>query len=237
MDGAECNAPARAGTAHLAVRSDRGQYNARMPDTHWTRALTQEAIAARLAASVPPPGPDERHAVRLQPGARITEAAVLVPLVNRPEGVQVLLTQRTSHLKDHPSQVSFPGGRVDAGDADRVATALREAEEEVGLAASRIRVLGSLPEYDIPSGFRVSPIVGWIEPPLDLGSLTLDPFEVAAAFEAPLAVLLDPARVQRREVRFNGRHRHYVAIPWEGRYIWGATAGMLLSLARALADG
>ncbi len=202
-----------------------------MPDA---RAIfSRDAIAARLAAP-PPHGPREPHAVRLAPDVRFTAAAVLVPLVNRPDGVRVLLTQRTAHLNDHPSQVSFPGGRVDAGDADRIATALREAEEEVGLAPSRVTVLGHLPDYDIPSGFRVTPVVGWIEPPLDLATLTLDPFEVAAAFEVPLAELLDPARVHRREFQFNGRHRHYVAIPYEGRYIWGATAGMLLSLARVL---
>ncbi len=205
-----------------------------MPDER--RLFSRDAIAARLAAP-PSAEPREPHAVRLAPGARITQAAVLVPLVNRPDGVRVLLTQRTAHLNDHPSQVSFPGGRVDAGDADRIATALREAEEEVGLAPSRVTVLGSLPDYDIPSGFRVTPVVGWIEPPLDLATLTLDPFEVAAAFEAPLAELLDPARVHRREFEFNGRHRHYVAIPYEGRYIWGATAGMLLSLARLLGRG
>jgi 8-oxo-dGTP pyrophosphatase MutT (NUDIX family) len=202
-----------------------------MPDSR--SRFSRDAIAARLAAPLPP-GTREPHAVRLAPDARITAAAVLVPLVNRPDGVHVLLTQRTAHLKDHPSQVSFPGGRVDAGDADRIATALREAEEEVGLAPSRVTVLGHLPDYDIPSGFRVTPVVGWIEPPLEIATLALDPFEVAAAFEAPLAELLDPSRVHRREFQFNGRHRHYVAIPYEGRYIWGATAGMLLSLARIL---
>ena len=205
-----------------------------MPDLR--HLYSPQSIAARLARPALAPAADDRHAVRLAPGARITAAAVLVALVNRPDGVRVLLTQRTAHLNDHPSQVSFPGGRVDPGDADRVATALREAEEEIGLASSRVTVLGSLPDYDIPSGFRVTPVVGWIEPPLDLATLALDPFEVAAAFEVPLAELLDPARVQRREYRFNGRHRHYVAIPYAGRYIWGATAGMLLSLGRALDD-
>jgi 8-oxo-dGTP pyrophosphatase MutT (NUDIX family) len=202
-----------------------------MPDSR--SRFSRDAIAARLAAPLPP-GLREPHAVRLAPDARITAAAVLVPLVNRPDGVHVLLTQRTAHLKDHPSQVSFPGGRVDVGDADRIATALREAEEEVGIAPSRVTALGHLPDYDIPSGFRVTPVVGWIEPPLEIATLALDPFEVAAAFEAPLAELLDPSRVHRREFQFNGRHRHYVAIPYEGRYIWGATAGMLLSLARIL---
>jgi len=92
-------------------------------------------------------------------------------------------------------------------------------------------VLGQLPEYSIPSGFRITPVVGWIEPPF---TLALDPFEVADAFEAPLECFLDPARYQRREYHFRGRHRHYLAIPFEGRYIWGATAGMLYSFCRMM---
>lgn len=161
----------------------------------------------------------------------VTDAAVLVPLVNRPAGVQVLLTQRTEHLRDHGGQVSFPGGRVEPDDADREATALRETAEEIGLAADRVILLGRLPGYEIPSGFRITPVVGWIEPPFNV---VPDAFEVADIFEAPLAHFLDAANYQRREYRFRGRHRHYLAIPWEGRYIWGATAGMLYSLCRML---
>ena len=111
--------------------------------------------------------------------------------------------------------------------------ALRETEEEIGLSRARVRVLGRLPDYEIPSGFRITPVVGWIEPPFDL---TLDPFEVEAVFEAPLAHFLDAANYQRRQYHFRGRHRHYMAIPYEGRYIWGATAGMLYSLCRMLKD-
>lgn len=163
----------------------------------------------------------------------MTDAAVMVPLVRREAGVQLLLTQRTAHLSDHAGQISFPGGRVEAHDASREDTALRETEEEIGLARSHVRLLGRLPLYEIPSGFRITPVVAWVEPPFDLA---LDAFEVAAAFEAPLAHFLDLARYQRREYRFRGRHRHYMAIPYEGRYIWGATAGMLYCLARALSD-
>jgi 8-oxo-dGTP pyrophosphatase MutT (NUDIX family) len=155
----------------------------------------------------------------------------MVPLVRRSEGLQVLLTQRTAHLSDHAGQISFPGGRVEREDASREETALRETEEEIGLGRERIKVLGRLPEYEIPSGFRITPVVGWVEPPFEL---RLDPFEVLAAFEAPLAHFLDPGSYQRREYRFRGRHRHYMAIPYQGRYIWGATAGMLYSLARML---
>lgn len=171
--------------------------------------------------------------IALAEKTRVTEAAVLVPLISREGGVRVLLTQRTPHLYDHGSQISFPGGRVEAADASREDTALRETEEEIGLARRHVAVLGRLPDYAIPSGFRITPVVGWIEPPFDL---TPDAFEVAEVFETPLDFFLDIANYQRREYRFRGRHRHYLAIPYDGRYIWGATAGMLYSLARMLRD-
>lgn len=161
----------------------------------------------------------------------MTDAAVLVPLVARADGVRVLLTQRTAHLSDHAGQISFPGGRVEPEDGTREETALRETEEEIGLARVHVALLGRLPVYEIPSGFRITPVVGWVAPPFELA---LDAFEVAAAFEAPLEHFIDPGRYQRREYRFRGRHRHYMAIPYEGRYIWGATAGMLYSFARVL---
>jgi 8-oxo-dGTP pyrophosphatase MutT (NUDIX family) len=193
--------------------------------------LTPASIAERLTRAAPPPDPEDLHVSAIPRGARVTEAAVMVPLVHRPQGMQVLLTQRTAHLSDHAGQISFPGGRVEASDAHREETALRETEEEIGLTRDRVRLLGRLPDYEIPSGFRITPIVGWIEPPFEL---KLDPFEVSAVFEVPLAHFLERSRYQRREYRFRGRHRHYMAIPYEGRYIWGATAGMLYSLARML---
>jgi len=195
--------------------------------------LSRELIAASLRRPAPLPEyeHDDLHRVAIQPGVRVTEAAVLVPLVNRHDGIQVLLTQRTGHLRDHGGQVSFPGGRVEPGDADREATALRETQEETGLAADRVHLLGRLPGYEIPSGFRITPIVGWVEPPFDV---VPDPFEVADIFEVPLAYFMDPANYQRRQFHFRGRHRHYLAIPWDGRYIWGATAGMLHSLSRQI---
>ncbi len=188
--------------------------------------LSREWIAAQLARTAPPQ-PDARHIAALPAGARIKHAAVLVPLIPRGDEINVLLTQRTAHLNDHPSQISFPGGRVESVDRDRSETALREAEEEIGLARSRIELIGRLPDYEIPSGFRISPVVGWVEPPFEL---KLDPFEVAEAFEVPLAFFLDPANHQRRTYHFEGRDRDYIAIPYQGRYIWGATAGMLFSL-------
>jgi 8-oxo-dGTP pyrophosphatase MutT (NUDIX family) len=193
--------------------------------------LTREHIAERLARPAPPPDPRDVHLVTLGDGARVTEAAVLVPLVNRGGRVQVLFTQRTPHLDNHGSQISFPGGRAEEDDASREETALRETEEEVGLPRDAVTLLGRLPVYENLSGFRITPTVGWIETPFELKP---DPFEVADVFEAPLAHFLDEANYQRREFHYRGRHRHYIAVPYEGRYIWGATAGMLHCLCRML---
>lgn len=193
--------------------------------------LTREGIVAGLARPAPGPEPNDLHVISLKEGTRVTDAAVLVPLVDRGAHVNVLFTQRTAHLDDHAGQISFPGGRVEPLDATREDTALRETEEEIGLARAAVTVLGRLPNYEIPSGFRITPIVGWIEPPFDL---KLDAFEVESAFEAPLAHFLRASNYQRREYHFRGRHRHYMAIPYEGRYIWGATAGMLYALCRTL---
>ena len=161
----------------------------------------------------------------------VTLAAVLVPLINRPAGVTVMLTQRTAHLTDHAGQISFPDSRVDEGDLDRVYTALREAEEETGLAWDAVHVIGTLPEYDIATGFRVTPVVGWVEPPVEYDP---DPFEVAEVFEVPLTHFLDPGNHQRHSDEVNGRRRSYYAMPYQQRNIWGATAGMLYSLYEAL---
>jgi 8-oxo-dGTP pyrophosphatase MutT (NUDIX family) len=192
---------------------------------------TRERIAEGLARPAPPPAADDLHLAARPDGARVTEAAVLVPIVNRSGRPQLLLTQRTPHLDNHAGQISFPGGRVEDADINREETALRETEEEIGLPRSAVTVLGRLPVYDNLSGFRITPVVGWIESPIVLKP---DPFEVAAAFEAPLEHFLDTANYQRRNFHFRGRHRHYLAIPFEGRYIWGATAAMLYSFARIL---
>ena len=162
-----------------------------------------------------------------------TDAAVLVPLVNRPEGLQVLLTQRSPELLDHAGQISFPGGRVEPDDASHAAAALREAAEEVGLLAPQVTLLGQLAEYETVTGFRVTPVVGWVEPPLVLKP---DPVEVAAIFEVPLAFLLDPANQQRHFRMLGTIRRDFWAIPYGERYIWGATAAMLLILDRTLRD-
>ncbi|MDE1942526.1 MAG: CoA pyrophosphatase [Betaproteobacteria bacterium] len=161
-------------------------------------------------------------------------AAVLVPLVARPEGLQVLLTRRTEHLSDHAGQISFPGGRVEPDDASAAATALRETEEEIGLSRQRVELLGALREYFIPTGYRVVPVVGWVSPPF---TLEPDPSEVAEVFEVPLEYFFDPERhVLQQDVR-NGRLRQYYAIPWQQHNIWGATAGILVNFYQVLANG
>jgi 8-oxo-dGTP pyrophosphatase MutT (NUDIX family) len=165
------------------------------------------------------------------PGVSPTEAAVLVPLVDRPGGVTVLLTQRTGHLYNHAGQVSFPGGRVDPGDVDREDTALRETVEETGIAREHVELLGRLPPYDILTGFRVTPVVGWLAPTFTLAP---DPFEVAEVFEVPLAFFLDERSWVRASAERDGLLRHFWRTPWEGRNIWGATSGMLHSLWRVL---
>lgn len=162
----------------------------------------------------------------------LTPAAVLFPIVRRNHEPTVLLTQRTAHLKDHPGQISFPGGRREAADHSPAHTALREAAEEIGLAATHVDVLGYLPEYLTSTGFRVTPVVAMVTPPFDL---QLDAFEVAEAFEVPLAFLLDPANHQRHSLHYRGKLRHYYAMPYGDYFIWGATAGIIMSLYRSLA--
>lgn len=156
----------------------------------------------------------------------IRTAAVLVPVVQRDDGLTVLLTRRTAHLNDHAGQISFPGGRAEPGDASAAATALRETEEEIGLAAARVEVLGHLHEYLTVTGYRVTAVVGLVTPPLDLRP---DDFEVAEIFEVPLEFLLNPANHQRNSVIHEGRQRRYYAVPYRHYYIWGATAGMLMN--------
>lgn len=164
-------------------------------------------------------------------GLLLTPAAVLFPIVLRDDGQTVLLTQRTAHLKDHGGQISFPGGRVEEEDLSPIHTALRETEEEIGLAREHVEVLGYLPEYRTGTGFRVTPVVALVTPPFDLA---LDPFEVAEAFEVPLAFLLDPANHKRHSLHYRGALRHFFAMPYGDYFIWGATAGMIRSLTERL---
>jgi 8-oxo-dGTP pyrophosphatase MutT (NUDIX family) len=162
------------------------------------------------------------------PLGELRAASVLVPLVNRPEGFSILLTQRTAHLSRHAGQIAFPGGRVDEGDADEIATALRETEEEVGLGRDRIEPIGRLDRYVTRTGFTVTPIVALVEPPF---TLTVDPNEVDEAFEVPLDFILDPANRQKDNYDYQGVIRYFYVFRYQQRNIWGATAGMLVNLA------
>ena len=153
-------------------------------------------------------------------------AAVLIPVVMRDTGLTVLLTQRTAHLRDHGGQVSFPGGRCEPDDPSVEATALREAEEEVGLIPSQVEIIGRLPVFRTITSFSVVPVVGLVRPPLNL---KLDDFEVADVFEPPLEFLMDSRNHVRHEVDVRGTTRAYWSMPWGGYHIWGATAGMLIS--------
>jgi len=187
--------------------------------------LNADWLRARFAAPpawTPEPS-DESWAPRLDP----TPASVLVPLVQRPRGLSLLLTMRTAHLNDHAGQIAFPGGRAEHFDADAVDTALRETEEEIGLHRRHIEVLGTLPLYQTGTGYSVTPVVALVAPPFEMKA---DPFEVAEIFEVPLAYVLDGAHHERRSMLLAGGRRTFYTMPYEQYFIWGATAGMLRNL-------
>jgi 8-oxo-dGTP pyrophosphatase MutT (NUDIX family) len=232
------------------------------PGLHRRLALTPAEIRAHLARSVPgrrraptaPPGtaadaaaPAELRSAKLPDGARgdhdlnpdlvprlpLRSAAVLIGIVEAPDRPAILLTRRTNHLTDHAGQISFPGGRIDPGDADPEAAALREAAEEIGLARDRASVIGRLDTYVTRTGYEVVPVVALLAQPL---ALVPDPSEVAEIFELPLSELLRPGALYMRSRRFDGSERWYYALDWQGRHIWGATAGMLNNLVELLAS-
>jgi len=200
-------------------------------------APTADEIRRRFAGQGPcfEFGAGDRGDHELNPGmAPLTDlrkAAVLVPLVDRPTGISVLLTQRTAHLSRHAGQIAFPGGGVEHDDEDDIAAALRETEEEIGLSRTHVEPVGRLDRYVVRTGFAVMPIVGIVHPPFEL---KLDPHEVADAFEVPLAFILNPANRQRSTVEYQGLTRQFYVFPFPGRHIWGATAGMLVNLVELL---
>lgn len=195
--------------------------------------LTAQALRARFAH---PPHwtPEIRREPKLD-GRVPAKAAVLVPIVQRAEPM-VLLTERSSKLRSHSGQVAFPGGRVDPTDPNIAAAAMREAWEEVGLSADYIEVLGSLPTYTTITSFEVTPVVALVRPGFDL---TLNPYEVADAFEVPLQFLMDPANHRRHALVGEGSSaRQWLSMPYQDgdqeRFVWGATAGMLRNFYRFL---
>lgn len=197
------------------------------------KARRREGPRVRRGTIVQRRGDHELNTDDMRHPGPLTPAAVLVPLVDREAGMTVLLTQRTAHLSDHAGQISFPGGRIEPGDGSPQHAALREAFEEVGLAPEHVEPVGRLDDYETRTGFLVHPIVGIVTPPF---AAKPDPFEVAEVFEVPLAFVLD-RRNHRLESRlFKGRERQFYVMPYEDRYIWGATAGMLVNLCDVL-DG
>ncbi len=196
--------------------------------------MTPAEITARMAAACAeaPTGPVHGNFTEGLDPARLIGAAVLVPIVLHAEP-SVLLTLRSARLNAHAGQVAFPGGRMETGESAEQA-ALREAEEEVGLAPGLPRLLGRLPDHLTGTGYRVTPVVALVAPPLHL---VTDPCEVAECFELPLHVVLDPKAPQRRRTEFKGRMREFWVWPHEKHYIWGATAAILVNLARVLRPG
>ncbi len=158
------------------------------------------------------------------------EAAVLIPITDRADP-GVILTQRPEWLRSHAGQVAFPGGKIDAGDTDAIAAALREAEEELAMPPEHVTVLGETDIYHTGSGYRIAPVVGIIPPDLPL---IANPDEVSDWFEVPLAFLLDPANLERRQGIWQGQNRQYYDMNWQGRRIWGVTAGIIANLARRI---
>lgn len=221
--------------ARAIVRQDPALYNAGLAPV---RGVTPQSLRARFQAPrdwqhemlgdgqfTAPDGAGGLIA-GMTAGEAYKPAAVLIPLVQR-ASLTLLLTQRPLHMKHHPGQISFPGGRVEASDTDAIATALRETQEEIGLARKHIEIIGTLPAYHTVTNYAVTPVVALVQPPFDL---TLDANEVADAFEVPLEFLLDPANHEKRSRAWFGRERHFYAMPHGDKFIWGATAAMLRNL-------
>jgi 8-oxo-dGTP pyrophosphatase MutT (NUDIX family) len=211
-----------------------------------------EDLADRLAMALRPDTLDRCLRQRLRPAADCSEvppwnlaeladllpkdrplrpAAVLVGLMPHDDGLRVLLTRRNDDLPNHAGQISFPGGRREPGDRDWVDVARREAEEEVGLGAGQMEPLGLLAPYATISAYCVTPVVAWLDPALQPKA---QDSEVAEIFDAPLSWLLDPQRRHWEKIRYGGRERGYWVIPYGRHRIWGATAAMLVDLARIL---
>jgi 8-oxo-dGTP pyrophosphatase MutT (NUDIX family) len=198
------------------------------------RPLTAQDFRLRAARETGPYSSDEFGDHRLNPDLRhiiikpnLRDAAVLVPVVDHAEGASVILTQRTTNLRNHSGQIAFPGGRIDPEDASPEEAALRETGEEIGLAPERIDIIGRLPDYVSGSGYRIAPVLSVVRPGF---SLDLNPHEVDAAFEVPLSFLMDPANHRRQSRIWNEKERFFYEMPFGERYIWGVTAGIIRTL-------
>ncbi len=196
-----------------------------------TVSLSADAFLAKAAAvlghSVAAGGDHVLNPDMTTDGMRLTDAAVLIPVVAREPEATVLLTQRTADLRTHAGQIAFPGGKIEPDDLTPAAAALREAEEEVGLDPKLVRTVGELPPYLSRTGFRIVPVLGRVAAE---HVLTLNLSEVTEAFEVPLAFLLNPANHHQGSRTFAGRTRYFWEIPYQGRYIWGVTAGIIRGL-------
>jgi 8-oxo-dGTP pyrophosphatase MutT (NUDIX family) len=206
--------------ARFSIEDFRARAIARLPRELPADALDPASTPARGDHVLNSPAPEARLAAGARP------AAVVAPIVARPEGPTVLLTQRASHLRSHSGQIAFPGGKIDRGETP-LAAALREAREEIGLAPDAIEPIGWLDPYLTGTGFRIMPLVAIIDPSF---SLTINPEEVEDVFETPLSFLMTSANHQRQSRQWQGRLRHFYAIPYQERYIWGATAGIIRNL-------
>ena len=190
------------------------------------------SLIAQIEAAIDPvrhfDSEDERHSGDAI--AKHRPAAVLIPITDRPEP-GVILTQRPDSLRSHAGQVAFPGGKIDDSDENAIAAALREAEEELSIPAQLVRVVGETDTYYSGSGYRISPVIGIIPPDLDL---VPNPGEVEDWFEVPLAFLIDPQNSVRKSTFWQGHERQYYDMSWQGRRIWGVTAGIIANLARRM---
>lgn len=197
---------------------------------------TRDELVRRLQ-SFTPGAMDDRGDHNLNPDMPpddvLKPAAVLILIVQRPEGFTVLFTQRTDHLYHHPGQVSFPGGHRDDNDSSLEQTALRETEEEVGIDPQLIELVGRISQYKTRTGFEITPVVGIIQPGFEMNP---DSFEVADVFEVPLSFLMDPANHMFHTIDYKGFQREFYAMSYEDYYIWGATAGMLVNFYQILRD-
>ena len=202
-----------------------------LDDPFHVNSLVERLGRALDPVDGPPPAPlrgdGDLNGAPSPTGRALRPAAVLAPLVMRKTGLSVVFTRRADHLSAHAGQISFPGGRLNAGE-NPVDAALRESEEEIGLLRSQVRLIGRFDPYETVTGFQITPFVGLVDPS---AGFRADPGEVAEIFETPFDFLMNPANHVLEERMFAGQLRRYYAMPHEGRYIWGATAGLLKALA------